>query len=768
MTLTRKTTLAVGGTLLALVVCVFALVSWLLISGFATVERGIMRRNYERASDAVRFAGETLSTKLSDWAAWDDSYRFVNERGDEFRRANLLAKSLHNLGLACIAFVNTAGELVEAPYVQGPEAEHAQPLPADLAALLTSRDPLLQHDSLESAKHGLLALSSGTYLIASRPILNSQGEGPARGTLVFVSRADGEWMRTVSKRLRMDIAVLPLEAAQVRGLPVALDADGIVIRSENTANIEAAGILEDARGDPGFVVTVTLPRFVFQQAMATSRHVLIGLVSVGAMGTIVTLLALRGLVLRRVSKLHDAIEQIARTGDLQTRLPDRTRDELGGLSREINTLLASLGRARADLEAQARELDLARRAAESASHAKSTFLANMSHEIRTPMTAILGFADILAEPDQAGDIRADAIATIRRNGDHLLTIINDILDLSKIEAGKMSCERIAFPSLRPAEEAITLLRDRAVAKGLELRLETTGTLPPAVMGDPTRLKQILVNLVGNAIKFTHAGSIVVMATFDTETRRLRFAVRDTGIGLDADQLAHLFQPFTQGDSSTRRRFGGTGLGLAISRTLARLLGGDLVVESAPRQGSTFTVTVAAGDEFAALPAPAPRPFASASGPTSTSPAPAASAGCLRGRRVLFAEDGPDNQRLIGLHLRRAGAEVTLAGNGRLALDAYTAANLAGTPFDLILLDMQMPELDGYGAARELREKGAPQPIIALTAHAMAGDRERCIQAGCSDYLTKPVDRARLIEACEWWLRAEPACVLPARPERRAA
>jgi signal transduction histidine kinase/ActR/RegA family two-component response regulator len=417
------------------------------------------------------------------------------------------------------------------------------------------------------------------------------------------------------------------------------------------------------------------------------------------------------------------------------------------LQRELGE---ALERRNAELERlvaeRTEELQSARAAADAANASKSTFLANMSHEIRTPMTAILGFADLLADPAQTPSDREACISTIRRQGDHLLNVINDILDLSKIEADKLVVESIPTPIAAVLDDVRASLTPRANAKGIELRFVAPRPLPAQILTDPTRLRQILINIVGNAIKFTPAGSITVTAVVEPEGF-LRFDVADTGIGMNPDQVSRLFKPFSQADDSTTRKYGGTGLGLTISKRLARLLGGDIQVESTPDRGSTFTLTINPGN-LADVPRVPWVPGASAS----RAAPPTTTHGVVLRGRILLAEDGPDNQRLIAHHLRRAGAAVVIADNGRVALDAVAAAEREGRPFDLIILDMQMPELDGYGAAAELRRRSITIPILALTAHAMNGDRERCLAAGCDEFASKPIDAQSLLETCAAMLR----------------
>ena len=462
-------------------------------------------------------------------------------------------------------------------------------------------------------------------------------------------------------------------------------------------------------------------------------------------------------------------------GNLNTRIDFIGRDEFGQLSEFFNKMLIRLGQqqeelltsneqlkrenaVRLDVERalllhrdhlekvvieRTADLAVARDDALRASQTKSEFLANMSHEVRTPLTAIIGFGEAILDGRQTEAEKQDAVRTVIRNGRHLLTIINDILDMSKMEAGKLEVEKIALSPFHLMADIESLVGMQARDKGLNFSVDFEFPLPEIIASDPTRLKQILLNLCANALKFTKQGSVHVVVSCKVEMQQMMFAVVDTGIGLSVSAQERMFKPFSQADTSTTRKFGGTGLGLYISQRLAQMLGGDIRVESTEGVGSKFVVMVDTGpidrekmvDRIEMVGRAEPLSI------TQTTQA------VLHGK-VLVAEDSTDNQKLISIYLRRAGKiDFTMVENGSLAVEQALSGD-----YDLILMDMQMPVMGGLEAVTLLRGAGYSGPIIALTANAMKEEQESYIAAGCNGFLSKPIDQQKFFLALAEFLK----------------
>ena len=416
-------------------------------------------------------------------------------------------------------------------------------------------------------------------------------------------------------------------------------------------------------------------------------------------------------------RLATSLVSVATKCEEMRRKLDRMVHTVAACSHEISRRKEAeeeAGRYATAVESANRALEEFCAATETATMAKNEFLANMSHEIRTPMTSILGFAEELLEPGLSEKDRIAAATTIQRNGQHLLSIINDILDFSKIEAGKMKIEQIECSPGQLVDDVYSLMKEKARRKHLAFKVSQVGKVPETIKSDPTRIRQILINLIGNAIKFTAHGSVEIfygLAEKENEEPAIFFEVKDTGIGMTDEQVDRLFLPFSQADSSTTRRYGGSGLGLSICKHLLDRLGGEITVHSLFGQGSTFRAEIPFNDPLEQNPGDEKTSSVSAEAENkrAADTARAADNGDLAGCRILVAEDAPDNQRLIRMILEKAGATVVMAGNGLAAVELAAKESRNEKPFDLILMDIQMPILDGYQSTARLRAEGYAGP-----------------------------------------------------------
>jgi signal transduction histidine kinase len=603
MTLRKKTLLIISVTLAGLIATLYAVSRVVLLGSFAELEEREAQRNVERVLSAVADDVSGVDQECHNAATWDDAYAFIQNANPDFVKSGIGSGNSGDLATRQVnveVYIRSSGQILLG---EGFDlaAQKETPMPEGLRNHLRAGSRLLA----EGGVSGIVSLPQGPMLVASRPVLTTAGKGPIRGSLIVGRYLDAAAVKRLGERTHLSVTLLPVHDPRLppdlltARAPVSGQAP-VLVRPLNPNTEAGYALLRDIYGEPLFALGVDMPREIYWRGQTSLLYVVISLVAVGFVFAAVTLVLLEKTILSRLTRLGADVTGIGEKSDLSARVSLHGSDELSSLAGVINRMLEALERSQQEIARRQRgqeEALIAKQIAEESSRAKSAFLANMSHELRTPLNAIIGYSEMLREDaqDKHEEQSVADLARITAAGKYLLTLINEVLDLSKVEAGKTE---LLWEDVLPAlllEDTARAMAPLARQNGNKLMVHCAPDLPPMHV-DVMKFRQSLYNLLSNACKFTKNGNIrvdVVPVTVNG-AEAIEWRVSDTGIGIAADQMHKLFQPFSQVDASTTRKYGGTGLGLAISQRFCELMGGGITVASEPGKGSTFTIRLPLG------------------------------------------------------------------------------------------------------------------------------------------------------------------------------